>query len=198
MTRFDLYTHAHKALHALLFDALANVGRTDFEQGLGVPAAAAAVRRAVRLAARHTRHEDREIHPILHRLAPAVAADLEATHDRLDGLDRGIESLLARLGSAGPTERGSVGRKLHETLGHLVGEHLLHMNVEETRVSRILWAHLSDEELVRLQDRILASVDPAERSEWIEWLLLAGNPAERASLLAALERARVERAGVPS
>ncbi|HEX6883522.1 MAG TPA: hypothetical protein VF530_09085 [Planctomycetota bacterium] len=189
MTRFDLYTHVHKALRALLLDALTTVGRTDFARESELPAAVANVRHALRLAHLHARHEDREIHPILQRLAPTVAADLDAAHVRFAGVDQGIEGLLARLGSATLAERVSLGRKLHQTLGVLVGEHLLHMNVEETQASRILWAHLTDEELVLLHGRILAAIEPAEMSEWVEWLLPAGHRGERAALLVGLESA---------
>src|SRR5262245_14149357 len=112
MTRFDLYTHAHKAVRILLFDAVAALGRTDFGREFELPATLATVRRALRLARRHAEHEDREIHPLLHRLAPELAADLEAGHERFDGMDREIERSLARLESAGAAERVSLGARI--------------------------------------------------------------------------------------
>src|SRR5262245_33953069 len=110
MTRFDLYTHVHKAIRALLFDALQTVGRTDFARESELPTVLVSVRRTIRLAHLHAQHEDREIHPLLYRLAPAEAAGLEAGHERFDGIEREIERDLTRLESAAPAVRVSLGR----------------------------------------------------------------------------------------
>lgn len=194
MQRFDLYTHIHKAIRALLFDTIEVVGRTDFRRADELAGTFATVRRTIRLTREHAEHEDREIHPILHRLAPEVAADLEAGHDRFDGVDMEVEKLLARMEGANTTsdERVSLGRKLHDLLGPLVADHLLHMAMEEARANRLLWAHLNDDELLAIQDRILATIPPHEVSEWLELLIVAGNLTERAALLAGL------RASVPT
>ena len=61
--------------------------------------------------------------------------------------------------------------------------------LEESRANRALWAHLSDAELSSVQDRILAALEPLERSEWVEVMRAAGNLAERAALATSLETA---------
>jgi hypothetical protein len=191
MQRFDLYTHVHKAIRALLFDTVEVVGRTDFRQAGELPAMFAAVRQMIRLTREHAEHEDREVHPLLHRLAPELAADLEAGHDRFQGIDAEIEKLLLRLESASTSsdERVSLGRKLHDMVGPLVADHLMHMALEEGRGNRILWAHLGDDELLALQGRIIAAIPPHEVSEWVELMVSAGNLPERAALIARLRAA---------
>ena len=186
MARFDLYTHVHKAIRVLLFDAVTAVGRTDFGRESELPATLATVRRTIRLTRLHAEHEGRDIHPILHRLAPELAADLEAAHDRLEGMDREIESCLARMEGAPAPERVSLGRRVHEKLGGLVADHLQHMALEESRGNRVLWAHLSDAELLAVQDRVMAAIGPVELAEWVELMIPAGNLGERAGLVAAL------------
>jgi hypothetical protein len=186
MPRFDLYSHVHKAVRSLLFEAVEAVGRTDFTQSAEIPAAAAAVRHTIRLTGLHARHEDREIHPILHELAPEVAADLEAAHDRFDGLEREIERCFERLESATLEERVSLGRRLHEMLGALVADQLQHMAAEESRANRILWAHRTDAELLLVQQRIVSAIEPEELAEWAEAMLASGNRSERVALLAGL------------
>jgi len=187
MTRFDLYTHVHKALRGLLFDAVAAVGRTDFGRESELPATLATVRRTIRLTRSHAEHEDREIHPLLHRLAPELAADLEAGHERFDGVDRELENYLARMEGAPAVERVSLGRRTHEVLGGLVAEHLKHMALEESRANRILWAHLSDAELLAVRARILSALGPEELAEWVERMIADGNLEERAGLVVALQ-----------
>lgn len=192
MQRFDLYTHVHKAIRALLFDALEAVGRTDFSHTAELPATLATVRRTLRLTREHAEHEDRDVHPLLHALAPELAADLEAGHDRFEGLEHEIEQCLARIEAASAAERVSLGQRVHDMLGGLAAEHLAHMRIEESRANRVLWAHRSDAELAEVQARIVGSIPPAGVAEWLELLLYYGNLGERAGLLAEL------RAGVPA
>jgi hypothetical protein len=186
-TRFDLYTHVHKAIRVLLFDTVETVGCTDFGREPELPATLAVVRRALRLTRLHAEHEDRDIHPLLHRFAPEVAADLEAAHDRFDGIEREIEGCLARMRSATPAARVSLGRRVHEMLGGLVADHLEHMALEESRANRVLWATRTDAELLDVQGRVMAAIGPEEMAEWVELLIPAGNLGERAGLVAALQ-----------
>jgi hypothetical protein len=184
MQRFDLFSTVHKAVRLTLFDALVAVGRADFGGAADLCPAFSSVRKALRLSREHARHEDDEILPILHGLAPELAADLEAGHDKHDGLGAEIEAALSRIESAPPAERVSLGRRVHEMLATLVAEHLRHMSLEETRANRVLWAHFSDGELLAVQQRIVNAIEPAERSMWIGLMLAACNQSERDGLLA--------------
>lgn len=186
MRRFDLYHHVHKAVRGLWFDALAAVQRTDFTNDAEVVATSAVLRRTMRLAQLHAEHEDHAIHPVLHRLAPDLAADLEAGHDRFEGLDKEIERDLTRVSTSTPAERASLGVRIQDRLTALVADHLMHMSIEESRANRVLWAHHTDAELVAIQDQILAAMPPAEIAEWLDWMLPAGNRPERVGLLGAL------------
>lgn len=189
MQKLDLYTHIHKAIRVLLFETVQTVARTDFSRDSELAPAVARLSLSIRLTRQHAEHEDREIHPHLHRLAPEVAADLEAGHDRFDGLDRELEGYLQRLEGAGPAERVSIGQRIHSLLGTLVAEHLQHMAVEESRANRLLWAHLDSTELLAIQDRILALISPEDMALWLELMIPAGNLSERAALLAGLQGA---------
>jgi hypothetical protein len=186
MTRFDLYAHVHKALRALFLETIEAAGRTEFENPEELPGLAATVRRTARLAGKHAEHEDRTIHPVYHRHAPELAADLEAGHDRYEGLERKLEATLVSLERAEAAQRAALGRQLAETLDAYVADNLTHMRLEETRGNRVLWAHLDDGELIAIQGQILAGMTPAEIEEMVGLMLAAGNARERAALLAAL------------
>lgn len=189
MTRFDLYTHIHKAVRSLFFDAIQTVGSTDFAREGEVEKTIATLRRTIRLTRSHAEHEDRAIHPVLHRFAPELAADLEAGHDRFDGMDRELETALERLAGANEATRISLGRRIHDLLGVLVADHLQHMAQEEARANRVLWANLSDAELIGIQDAIMSQIPPAELAEWMELALAFGSFGECAGLLAGLRAA---------
>lgn len=189
MQRIDLYTPAHKAVRALLFDALAVVGCTDFARREELAAARGALRRALRLMRRRDELEELVLHPLLVRLTPALAAELAAGHRRSAGLARAIEGDLARLARAAAAERVSLGRRLQRRLGLLAAAHLAHQALEESRASRALEAHLADEHRAALEARLLVALEPAECAEWLAWLLPACHPGERARILAILRAA---------
>src|SRR6185436_13513139 len=102
MKRIDLFSHVLKAVRSLLFEAVLAVGDTDFANDAEIPGLVATVRRTIRMSRSHAEHEDREILPHVHRLAPEVAADLEAGHDRFEGLEREIGRDLERIEHAPP------------------------------------------------------------------------------------------------
>jgi hypothetical protein len=181
-TRFDLFTPIHKALRAALFDAMQQVARCDFAFAPEAAAVAAALLRLSGFLSEHADHEDRVLLPVVARLAGELAADLHAAHARIGGLEHEVVRLSERLAGAPPAERLSLGRRLHDALGTLVAEHLLHMKREEVEVNRLLWAHFTDAELLELHGRIVAAIPPARMQEWFALLLPAVNALERGAL----------------
>jgi len=95
-----------------------------------------------------------------------------------------VVRLLARLDEAPQAECAGLGRRLHSALACFVAEYLRHMEREEGETNRRLWAHFSDEQLGALQGRIIAAIEPARLSQWMELILPELNALERAALLA--------------
>lgn len=186
MRRMDMFTSVHKGLRSVLFDTARRVARNDFRDTTSAQRTAAAVQRLIGLLAEHADHEDRLVFPEVERLNAVVFAELHGDHVRVDGLQREVEQLAARLPQANEDERLSLGQRLHERMNRLVAEHLLHMDREETTANRILWAHRTDAELRSLHGSILRSIPPARMKEWAEIMLPALSPEERAPLLAGL------------
>jgi hypothetical protein len=57
------------------------------------------------------------------------------------------------------------------------------MACEEHEANAALWEHLSDEQIMELHQRILASVPAADARRYFEGLLRVVNPPERAEML---------------
>jgi hypothetical protein len=174
MTRFDLYTTVHKGLRAGLFRALE---------------LAAAVTRILGFLAEHAEHEDDHVLPSLARHCPELAADLRSDHARTHGLEVELAQLVERLGGAGATERGSLGRRIADRLANLAAEHLRHMGVEESQGNRVLWANLGDGELLAIHGRIVGSVPPPRMAQWMELMLPTMSSSERVELVGGLRAA---------
>ena len=189
MNRIDLYANAHKGLRALLFEAAAQAARTDPGDEHEVNSLASRVRELVAWLDQHAEHEDAVVMPVLAAIAPDIHAALRSDHARVDGLQREVESWVARLvGTAGPARRSALHR-LHERLLGLTAEHLQHMAAEESDANRMLWAHRTDAQLLELQASIRASTPPARAAAWLAVTLPALSLPERAALLAPLKGA---------
>jgi hypothetical protein len=62
----------------------------------------------------------------------------------------------------------------------------VHMAVEETDHNAVLWSTHTDEELVALEQAIVASIAPPLRTAYMRWIVPAIPHADRVSLLSAL------------
>lgn len=187
MQRMDLYKTIHKALRAILFETTIRVGRTDFQERDATEQTVAAVRRLLGFLEEHGAHEDRVVMPEIARLSPTAFADLQADHHRVAGLQRELEQLLHRLEDAPLEQRLSLGRRLQQRLGLLTAEHLQHMEREETRGNRLLWAHHTDEELLHMHGRILGAIPAPRMLEWAGILIPVIDTEERRVLVHGLQ-----------
>ena len=187
MERIDLFAVVHKALRAELFAAATLAARTDFRSPTDAAQAAAAARALVGLLEEHAEHEDAVVLPELAAIAAELHAAIAADHARLEALHREVTSVAARVEAAATeAEREPLGRRLHDRLGRLAAEHLLHMQREEVEVNRALWAHRTDEALIALHARITGRIPPDRKAAMLARMLAAASLPERVGLLAAL------------
>jgi len=188
MNRPNLYRPIHKGLRSLMFETTALVARTDFADSAESDRAAGAVGLLLELLDEHAEHEDRFTLPVLSRLAPPLAAQLESDHGRLEGLQAELRALLPRVRNGGPNAV-EAGELLSRGLNLLVAEHLRHMDKEETQAMSTFWAHHTDEELAALEGRLRASIPPEKMARFARVLLPAMSTPEQAHLLASARAA---------
>ena len=191
MKRLDLYTCIHKGIRRSLFETAREVAAADFEDEEACAAAREGVRGMLAFLDEHAQHEDEVILPVLSEIAPELFADLRAEHARLDGLQREVEGIVARLERASAPERISLGLRLADRMGKLVAAHLVHLAREENEANRVLWAHRDDGQLLELQGRIVANIAPDRLGDWYALALPAMNVRERREMLGGM------RAGMP-
>jgi hypothetical protein len=187
-TRYDLFTAVHKGLRAALFETGALLARTDFAARDEAALAARALERVLAFLDEHGAHEDAVILPALAEPSPELLVAIRDDHARVDGLQRELAGLAARLAGASEAERVALGRRLHDRCGILLAEQLRHMQREEHEVQRTLCAHLDDGALRALHDRILGRIPPPRTAEWLELIAPSLSAPERAALAAAQAR----------
>ncbi len=185
--RFDMFTPIHKALRRSLFDTALALGRTSFASADETAAAERAVADCMEFMREHAAHEDRHVLPEIARLAPELAAIMRDGHPELERGAIAVESLwprLAALPAEAAEERHALGSELARRFHAFVADEVQHMDREERELNALLWARLTDAEIVAISNRITTSIAPERMRTWGELLLPALNGPEREAMLA--------------
>lgn len=182
--RVDLYASIHKAMRAMMADALLALGRLDMEDEGEIRAVSDRVASLLDFCTNHVRHENEFVHAAME--ARAAGASTVAAHEHDEHLQQiaDLQATLSALGQMGRgTQADAAALNLYRELALFVANNFQHMHVEETAHNAVLWARYTDAELLALHDRLLASIPPAEMMHTLRWLVPYMNPAERSALL---------------
>lgn len=185
--RYDLYGAVHKGLRKAGCDMLCRLGSTDFEDTDEAEAALSALRGVLMLAAAHVVHEDDNIHGLLRQRGGATEI-VDHQHDDHRQAFEQLETLARAVEDAQPTLRRAAGRRLYLGFAAYLAEDLAHMHEEETRTAPQLWRNFSDDELLGIEMRIVASMPPEKNMAFMRMMIPAMNPVERAALLGAMRK----------
>lgn len=182
--RFDLYAAIHKALRLSMAQALVRLGALDPDDDNERAAVADAVTDLLTLLRGHLQHENEFLHTAIEARRPGAARQTAADHsEHLDSIAC-LENEVRLLRRAPADERAFLAQRLYGHLAVFVGENLIHMMVEETQNNASLWALYSDEELLALHDRLIASLPPAEMAQAVRWMAQALSVPELTALFA--------------
>jgi hypothetical protein len=181
--RFDLYAHIHKALRLFMMDTLQHLSRLDVHDTDDLVAGLAQLEAMLDAALHHVQRENEFVHPAIEARNPGASLGIAAEHD--DHLEA-IAALRAEALALRTLPSPAAAHRLYRHFAAFVAENFEHMGVEETRHNQALWAAYTDEELLGLHGRILATVGPREMSEMLRWMVPALTPAERALVIGGL------------
>jgi hypothetical protein len=186
--RHDPYRNIHKGLRAAMFDTLQRVGRMDPADAAEFGAALDQVDSLLAVMAAHVKHEDEFLHAAIAARRPNIVlrtADDHGHHLEALAVLRGEVSALR---AASVAVKSALAHRLYLDLADFVAENLQHMRVEETENNETLCALYSDEEVIAVHDRLLASVEPAVMMECIGWMARGLSVPELGELLAEIGR----------
>lgn len=187
-SRFDIYRVIHKALRALMAEALTALGRADVQDDREAAHVLARIRSLVAILRGHLEHENEFIHRALEARRPGSSARTADDHAHHLESIAALEALLRELESDSGAARVEAAHRLYQELALFVAENLVHMQIEEADNNRVLWAAYTDAELIELQNALVASVPPQELAEVLPRMASAATPSERALLLADVQR----------
>ncbi|GAB4037741.1 MAG: hypothetical protein Fur0014_05790 [Rubrivivax sp.] len=189
--RFDLYAPIHKAIRLFMTDTLVRVGSMDSADLADTQAALGQLQGLLALLRSHVERENHFVHPALEaRRAGGSSRIAEEHEEHLASIDA-LECEANAMTAAPLPEREALALRLYRHLALFVAENLQHMHVEETSHNQQLWAAYRDDELIALNDELVASVPPTEMAVVLRWMAPALSHAELFGMLQAL------RAGMP-
>ena len=178
MSRVDLYARPHKALRAMMAATLVAIGQADPHDEGEMREAQSKLEELLALCERHMQVENEFIHRAIDAKRQGAACALAAEHAEHAAA---IESLRAAGAARAPD--------LYRRLAGFVAENFQHMEHEEREGHAILHALFGDAELAALEQRIVASVPPAEKMQMLRWMLESMGHGERVALLTDLRHA---------
>lgn len=181
--RFDMYQPIHKGLRTFMGDTLSRLGRVDVTDAEDLADALSQLESLLDFCAKHVQHENEFIHTAIRARQPAAASrtiDDHAEHlQSIDALHKEARAVY----DADDAQRHVLALRLYRHLALFVAENLQHMHIEETANNAALWAHYTDEELVAIHDRLLATIGPADMMLGMRWMVPALTPQQRAGML---------------
>lgn len=184
--RMDIYAGIHKALRAMMADALLAVGRLDTDDEVELGAVSERVSGLLDACAAHLRHENDFVHVAMEARAPGASEVAAHEHEAHGQAIDALREQLAALCGQPAAQRGALALHLYRQLALFVAHNFTHMHVEETAHNAVLWSRYTDAQLGELHDALLASIPPHEQMRDLQWMLRFMSPAERHALLAEL------------
>eukprot|EP01036_Dinobryon_divergens_P038227 gene38227-50143_t len=136
---------------------------------------------------RHLQHENDFVHTAIEARQPGGAARTADDHVDHVASIQALRAEAAALPCHAAASRPALAQRLYLHLSLFVAENFQHMQVEETANNAALWALYTDDELVQIHDRLVASLPPAENAIVARWMVPALNPAERAGLFCGMQ-----------
>jgi len=184
----DFYTLIHKAIRLAISEYLVHLGSTDAADAAEWAEAAHAWKRIKRLLDAHSLHEDRHVHPLIHRVAPQIAGLLDRQHA---DLDEDVKALDALIGAVAQDVDGDVRRKaagqIYRRYAAFVASYFNHLMEEETKAMPALLAGVPTEELLAAHLRLVGSIPAEEKLADLQIIARSLSSPERIALMTATQ-----------
>lgn len=184
--RYDLYLNIHRALRLYLTDTLVRIGRLDADDDENRAAALGQLRDMLEICELHIEDENRFVHAALEARRPGSSARIAAEHVEHQQAIAALRADAVRLGQGEGVERQAAAVALYRRLALFVAENFEHMHVEETAHMQALWADYGDDELMGIEQQIVASIPPILMGRLLEWFMPALPHGERLAMLAGM------------
>lgn len=179
----DLYRDIHKGIRTELFAATSAAGRVDPDDPAGHADLAGQVAALHEVLESHAHHEDAFVDEPLQAVASGLAERINADHETLEARFAAVADLASEVVASGTADRRRLLHLLYLQLSGFTSAYLHHQLVEERLVMPALAAALTFDEVLAINNGIVASIPPDEMARSLSFMLPAMNADDRAELL---------------
>ena len=184
--RFNTFNQIHKALRALLYDTSLTLQQTNFNDPEETAIAIEKVKLAADMFDDHAHHEDHHVLPAIAAYEPSVVAAFEAEHVTDLKLAAKLKDSIYALELA-QKAKTEMGNELTKAFVAFMVFNLNHMAKEEDVINKILWRYYTDEEIIALNQKIVASLTPWSMQVSACWMMRGMNTPEIVKWMKAVE-----------
>jgi hypothetical protein len=184
--RYNMYAIIHKALRMFMCDTLSKLSNLDAADAQETSACLSQVNSLLEVCAAHLHHENEFVHAAMEARHPGSAQEIATEHEHHLWAIGQLEDLVEAVETAEPELRAEAVSRLYRYLALFIAENFTHMNVEETEHNAVLWATHTDEELIAVEQALVAAIPPAESALIMRWMIPAMTPAERTEKLSGI------------
>lgn len=186
--RYQFYRE-HKYVSAALNDLERLIAKTDFRKKEEVASVRQAFQALKGMLEAHAAYENEKLHTLL-KGKSHVYEHVEEDHVHQDEQLEHIQELIARIPQASTNEEKIAdGYQLYLTYRKFVGDNLLHLHEEETRILPELQRLYTDEELKKVEASTYAIMSPEELKEMLQVLFPHMNPTDKEVFLEDIKEA---------
>lgn len=178
--RYDIYAGIHRALRLFMTDTLGRLGWLDCGDAAETTATLNQLDSLLAFCRKHLEHENSFLHTAIEARRPGASQRIAGEHveHKAEIAALQAEGQALRVAPSAPAALA-----LYRHLALFIAENFHHMQVEESTHNELLWAAYSDAEIMAIEQRLVASLDPAEQALVLRWMAPALPPAERAAWL---------------
>ena len=186
--RYNIYIAIHKGLRAWMSDTLIRLGRTDWADPAHTQESLDALQALLEACSSHLGHEDAFVHAAMEARRPGSAVTTAADHREHEHAIASLRDDAISITRMPREQRAAAGESLYRRVGLFVAENLEHMVCEEVDNIAVLWSAYTDEEIIQIEQALVATIPAEKKGPMMRWMLPALSHPERAGMLAGLRQ----------
>jgi hypothetical protein len=189
MNRHNSFNLIHKALRAMLYDAALALQQTYFANTEEAELALEKVEDVLFLFENHAHHEDTFVLPAVKAYEPLLVEEFEKEHEEDLRLSNRLKNLLNIYRNIYfEEEKINCGSAITKSFVEFMVFNLEHMAKEEILINHALWKHYTDEQIIALNQKLVASIPQKELTLACKWMLRGINNFDAISWLESVKK----------
>jgi hypothetical protein len=181
----------HKYVSAALNDLERLIAKTDFRKNAEIEEIKGKWADLCGMLQGHARYEEEKLHALLEKKGSTVHLPAQDQHEEMDAAFPQIDSLFHEVLSEDDQDKKvEMGYQLYLAFRKFVGNNLLHLHEEETKILPELQRLYSDEELRLVEDSTYQIMTPQEMIDMLQVLFPHMNALDKEAFLKDIENSQ--------